>query len=101
MKPFAPNSKREPKSSPRLFGAIYLRAAVWASGRWDTRMLQAASLAENEGATTELVIAALLHAVGHVTGPVTGAGLMAGSDNRHIDASRSWPARSATPRQTS
>ena len=40
-------------------------------------MLQAAALAESDGASPELVIATLLHDVGHFTGPVTGADLMA------------------------
>ncbi|WP_329139195.1 TauD/TfdA family dioxygenase [Streptomyces sp. NBC_01476] len=46
-------------------------------------MLQAGALAEAAGAAPHLVAAALLHDVGHFRGPVTGAELMAGTDNRH------------------
>jgi gamma-butyrobetaine dioxygenase len=46
-------------------------------------MLQAGALAEAAGAAPHLVAAALLHDVGHFHGPVTGAELMAGTDNRH------------------
>ena len=56
-------------------------------------MLQAAALAEDDGAPTELVIAALLHDVGHFTGPLTGDDLMGGTDNRHSDVAADWLAR--------
>lgn len=46
-------------------------------------MLQAGALAEAAGAPPHLVAAALLHDVGHFHGPVTGADLMEGTDNRH------------------
>ncbi|MGY0235269.1 phosphonate degradation HD-domain oxygenase [Longispora urticae] len=56
-------------------------------------MLQAATLAEAAGAPDTLVAAALLHDVGHFTGEVTGADLMAGTDNRHSHAGADWLAR--------
>ncbi|GII27744.1 2-trimethylaminoethylphosphonate dioxygenase [Planotetraspora mira] len=46
-------------------------------------MLQAGALAEAAGAPAHLVAAALLHDVGHFSGPVSGHDLMAGTDNRH------------------
>ena len=56
-------------------------------------MLQAAALAETAGASPELVIATLLHDVGHFTGPLTGADLMGGTDNRHSHVAADWLAR--------
>jgi gamma-butyrobetaine dioxygenase len=53
-------------------------------------MLQAAALAQAAGASSALTAAALLHDVGHFTGPVTGHGLMRGTDNRHGDAGADW-----------
>jgi gamma-butyrobetaine dioxygenase len=46
-------------------------------------MLQAAARAEEAGASDALVAAALLHDLGHFHGPVSGAELMEGTDNRH------------------
>ncbi|WP_432988895.1 phosphonate degradation HD-domain oxygenase [Dactylosporangium sp. CA-233914] len=56
-------------------------------------MLQAAALAVRDGAPDSLVAAALLHDVGHFHGVVTGAELMAGTDNRHSDTGADWLAR--------
>jgi gamma-butyrobetaine dioxygenase len=56
-------------------------------------MLQAAALAEAAGAGQELTAAALLHDVGHFTGPVSGHELMDGRDNRHGEAGAAWLAR--------
>jgi gamma-butyrobetaine dioxygenase len=53
-------------------------------------MLQAAALAEGAGASPELVVATLLHDVGHFTGPLTGADLMGGTDNRHSHVAAEW-----------
>src|SRR5215469_15751696 len=53
-------------------------------------MLQAAALAERSGALPELVAAALLHDVGHLTGDRTGGDLMRGADNRHGDQGAHW-----------
>ncbi|GAA1959953.1 phosphonate degradation HD-domain oxygenase [Catenulispora subtropica] len=53
-------------------------------------MLQAAALAEAEGAPDPLIAAALLHDVGHFTGPVSGKELMTGTDNRHSHAGADW-----------
>jgi gamma-butyrobetaine dioxygenase len=63
-------------------------------------MLQAASLAESDGATPELVIAALLHDVGHFTGSQTGEDLMNGTDNRHSHVAADWLAHWFTPAVT-
>jgi gamma-butyrobetaine dioxygenase len=56
-------------------------------------MLQTAALAERDGASSELVVAALLHDVGHFTGPLTGDDLMGGTDNRHSHVAADWLAR--------
>lgn len=56
-------------------------------------MLQAARLAEQEGAGDALIAAALLHDVGHFTGAVGGRELMAGTDNRHSDTGAAWLAQ--------
>ena len=53
-------------------------------------MLQAAACARVAGASDALVAAALLHDVGHFTGPISGAELMAGTDNRHSHAGADW-----------
>jgi gamma-butyrobetaine dioxygenase len=63
-------------------------------------MLQAAALAENDGASAELVIATLLHDVGHFTGPLTGADLMGGTDNRHGHVAADWLAGWFSPAVT-
>ena len=56
-------------------------------------MLQAAALAERDGAPAALVAAALLHDVGHFTVTVTGRDLMRGTDNRHSEQGANWLAR--------
>ncbi|WP_238011106.1 hypothetical protein KZZ52_12600 [Dactylosporangium sp. AC04546] len=56
-------------------------------------MLQAAALAERDGAPEPLVAAALLHDIGHFHGLVTGAELMRGTDNRHGDTGADWLGR--------
>ncbi|WP_432840551.1 phosphonate degradation HD-domain oxygenase [Dactylosporangium sp. CA-092794] len=56
-------------------------------------MLQAAALAVRDGAPDALVAAALLHDVGHFHGVVTGADLMAGTDNHHSDTGADWLAQ--------
>jgi gamma-butyrobetaine dioxygenase len=63
-------------------------------------MLQAAHLAERDGAEDAMVAAALLHDVGHFTGAVTGQQLMAGTDNRHSDNGADWLARWFGPEVT-
>ncbi|MEY9862638.1 phosphonate degradation associated HDIG domain protein [Catenulispora sp. GAS73] len=64
----------------------YLGEAVTQSAH----MLQAAALAEAAGAPPSLVAAALLHDVGHFTGPVSGDELMSGTDNRHSHVGADW-----------
>jgi phosphonate degradation associated HDIG domain protein len=56
-------------------------------------MLQAAALARAAGSSPALVAAALLHDIGHFHGLVTGAQLMAGTDNHHSDTGADWLAR--------
>ena len=63
-------------------------------------MLQAAALAQREGAAPELVAAALLHDVGHFTGAVTGRKLMSGTDNRHSEVGADWLAQWFGPEVT-
>src|SRR5260370_15504737 len=60
-------------------------------------MLQAAALAEGAGAAPELVAAALLHDVGHLTGAVGGRQLMRGTDNQHGDQGADWLAQRVGP----
>jgi gamma-butyrobetaine dioxygenase len=60
-------------------GAEYLGEPVTQA----QHMLQAAAMAEADGAAPALVAAALLHDVGHLAGAVHGRELMAGRDNRH------------------
>jgi phosphonate degradation associated HDIG domain protein len=67
-------------------GAEYLGEPVTQAGH----MLQAAALAERDGAAPSLVAAALLHDVGHFTGAVHGRELMAGHDNRHSHQGADW-----------
>lgn len=53
-------------------------------------MLQAAVLAERDGAGDALIAAALLHDVGHFSGAVTGRELTEGTDDGHSDAGACW-----------
>ncbi|WP_412537745.1 TauD/TfdA family dioxygenase [Longispora sp. K20-0274] len=76
--------------------ADYLGEAVTQA----VHMLQAATLAEAAGASDALVAAALLHDVGHFTGEVSGADLMAGTDNRHSHTGADWLARWFPPAVT-
>lgn len=63
-------------------------------------MLQAAALAQREGAPDHLVAAALLHDVGHFKGTVTGRQLMEGQDNRHSHTGADWLAQWFGPEVT-
>jgi gamma-butyrobetaine dioxygenase len=63
-------------------------------------MLQAASLAEQDGADQALVAAALLHDVGHFTGAISGQELMRGTDNKHSDTGAAWLAQWFGPEVT-
>jgi gamma-butyrobetaine dioxygenase len=63
-------------------------------------MLQAATLAQRAGAAQELVVAALLHDVGHFTGALTGQQLMSGTDNNHSDVGADWLAQWFGPQVT-
>ncbi|MER5891149.1 phosphonate degradation HD-domain oxygenase [Streptomyces sp. NPDC001941] len=78
-------------------GAEYLGEEVTQA----EHMLQAAALAEAEGAPAHLVAAALLHDIGHFHGTVTGRDLMEGGlDNRHSHTGADWLARHFGPEVT-
>ena len=49
-------------------------------------MLQAAQAAESEGADPELVVAALLHDIGHYSNEIPDTALMQGTNNYHEEA---------------
>lgn len=53
-------------------------------------MCQAGWLAQQAGASDELVAACLLHDVGHFSGDVSGHDLMGGTDNRHSMSGAQW-----------
>jgi phosphonate degradation associated HDIG domain protein len=53
-------------------------------------MLQAAALAQSDGAGDALIAAALLHDVGHFAGTLTGHDLMQGTDTRHGENGAAW-----------
>jgi gamma-butyrobetaine dioxygenase len=63
-------------------------------------MLQAAMLAEQDGADDALIAAALLHDVGHFAESMTGLELMSGTDTRHGEAGASWLAQWFGPEVT-
>jgi gamma-butyrobetaine dioxygenase len=63
-------------------------------------MLQAAMLAEQDGADDALIAAALLHDVGHFAEAMTGLELMSGTDTRHGEAGASWLAQWFGPEVT-
>ena len=63
-------------------------------------MLQAAALAERDGAGEALIAAALLHDVGHFAEAMTGHDLMSGTDTRHGEAGASWLAQWFGPEVT-
>jgi len=72
-------------------GSEYLGEAVTQA----EHMLQAAACAEAAGASSALIAAALLHDVGHLfksdsAGEISGAELMAGTDNRHSHTGADW-----------
>ncbi|MEV6924362.1 phosphonate degradation HD-domain oxygenase [Dactylosporangium sp. NPDC051485] len=77
----------------RLFGSDGAREYLGEPVTQAEHMLQAAALAERAGAPDALVAAALLHDVGHFHGVLTGADLMAGTDNRHSDTGADWLAQ--------
>ncbi|AKU15879.1 HD domain-containing protein [Luteipulveratus mongoliensis] len=63
-------------------------------------MLQAAQNARAADAADHLVVAALVHDVGHFTGVVSGRELMAGKENHHDDAGADWLAEWFGPEVT-
>jgi gamma-butyrobetaine dioxygenase len=63
-------------------------------------MLQAAARARLAWASPPLIAAALLHDIGHFLGPISGAELMAGTDNRHSDVGADWLAEWFPPAVT-
>ncbi|CAM3157447.1 HD domain-containing protein [Prescottella defluvii] len=53
-------------------------------------MLQTGRVAREAGAPITVVVAAVLHDVGHFSGAVSGRDLMRGSDNHHDTAAATW-----------
>ena len=53
-------------------------------------MLQTGAAARRAGAQRELVVAAVVHDVGHFTGVIRGRDLMHGTDNHHDEVAASW-----------
>lgn len=53
-------------------------------------MLQTGRAARDGGAPTALVVAAVLHDVGHFSGAISGRELMSGNDNHHDDVAARW-----------
>lgn len=53
-------------------------------------MLQTGQAARTAGASRELVVAAVVHDVGHFSGAVSGTELMAGTDNHHDESAAAW-----------
>jgi len=63
-------------------------------------MLQAAQAAEDEGADADLVVAALLHDIGHFSSEFSDTELMQGTDNYHEEAGASFLAKFFPPSVT-
>ncbi|WP_067570212.1 HD domain-containing protein [Nocardia acidivorans] len=55
-----------------------------------THMLQTAQVARAAGASAELIVAAVVHDVGHFSGAMSGLELMRGHDNRHDAIAAEW-----------
>ncbi|MET9490557.1 HD domain-containing protein [Nocardia sp. NPDC006630] len=55
-----------------------------------THMLQTARVARESGAPTALVVAAVVHDVGHFSGTMSGRELMRGNDNHHDTIAAEW-----------
>ncbi|MFB7716169.1 HD domain-containing protein [Nocardia sp. NPDC056100] len=55
-----------------------------------THMLQTARVARESGASAALIVAALVHDVGHFSGAMSGRELMRGTDNRHDLIAAQW-----------
>ncbi|WP_330180240.1 HD domain-containing protein [Nocardia sp. NBC_01503] len=55
-----------------------------------THMLQTAQVARDSGASAELIVAAVVHDVGHFSGAMSGLDLMRGHDNRHDAIAAEW-----------
>lgn len=53
-------------------------------------MLQTGRAARAAGAPAELVVAAVLHDVGHFSGAISGRDLMSGKDNHHDEVAAEW-----------
>ncbi|SDD16157.1 HD domain-containing protein [Rhodococcus tukisamuensis] len=53
-------------------------------------MLQTGRAARAAGAPAELVVAAVLHDVGHFSGAISGRDLMSGNDNHHDAVAAEW-----------
>jgi len=58
-----------------------------------THMLQTGRAARESGASAELVVAAVVHDVGHFSGAMSGRELMHGNDNHHDEVAAQWLAQ--------
>jgi len=83
-----------------LFGGVGTRDYLGEPVSTAEHMIQAGSLAEAAGAGEQLVVAALLHDVGHFHGELSGHDLMAGTDNRHSHVGADWLAQWFGPEVT-
>lgn len=82
---------REPVALVRaMFDGEGLRDYLGEEVSMAQHMLQAAGLARAAGAADHLVVAALVHDIGHFTGVISGRELMAGKENHHDDAGADW-----------
>lgn len=77
----------------RLFDAEGRRDYLGEPVSMAQHMLQTAAAARRAGAEPALVVAALVHDVGHFTGAVTGHALMEGTDNHHDEVAAVWLGR--------
>ena len=60
-------------------------------------MLQTAALAEGDGANDDLIVASLLHDIGHFHNELPGSALMRGTDNRHATTGADYLAQHFSP----
>ena len=82
-----------------LFGSVGAQDYLGEPVTVAAHLLQTGALAEAVGAPPSLIVAALLHDVGHLPGvsPSNGRELMAGTDNHHAAQGAAWLARLFRP----
>jgi phosphonate degradation associated HDIG domain protein len=76
-----------------LFEAEGSREYLGESVSMAQHMLQTGAAARRAGASGSLVVAAVVHDVGHFTGVRSGRDLMSGTDNHHDEAAAAWLGR--------